>query len=192
MRVISNKKGFMFIETIVTLTILMTVLLMLYTTFTNLLNKEKTITTYDKKGYIYSLYYAKEYLLDRGFLINLKNNVYINNNPVSAPRASLKQYVLNARDDDFLKTITFYEEIKKELESRFGIKQLEFIEVNKSGFNTSDRDDDDKFSSEFEIYEETMVPVDDTKSESVVKIVAEFYDDEIDEYFYAWIYYPNT
>ena len=61
-----NKRGFMFIETIVTLTVLMVLLLSLYTVFSNLLQKEKVVAEYDKYGDKYALYYYKEKKLKEG------------------------------------------------------------------------------------------------------------------------------
>ena len=57
-----NKKGFMFVETIVTLTVLMALLITIYTIFVNLLQKEKTTAEYDSYGDKYALFYYKENL----------------------------------------------------------------------------------------------------------------------------------
>ncbi len=55
-----NKKGFVFVETIVTLTILMALLITLYGGFVNVLQKERTVAEYDKNGDIYAMFYIKE------------------------------------------------------------------------------------------------------------------------------------
>lgn len=55
-----SKKGFAFVETIVTLTILLVALTALYAVFANLLNQEKVMSEYDRPSDKYSLYYIKE------------------------------------------------------------------------------------------------------------------------------------
>ena len=55
-----NKKGFMFVETIVTITVLISLLVTLYAVFVNLLQKEKVRTEYDKYGDVMALFYYKE------------------------------------------------------------------------------------------------------------------------------------
>lgn len=66
-----NKKGFMFIETIVTLTILMALLISIYAVFINLLQKEKIVAEYDKLGDKYALFYIKE--KNKGYFDNSTN-----------------------------------------------------------------------------------------------------------------------
>lgn len=55
-----KKTGFMFIETIITLTVLLTALLYLYTTFSNLMIKEQSLANYDNVIYQYRLDYIKK------------------------------------------------------------------------------------------------------------------------------------
>ena len=55
-----NKKGFVFIETIVTLTVLMAILLVMYTAFINLLDKQKVGAEHNKYSDVMSLFYYKE------------------------------------------------------------------------------------------------------------------------------------
>lgn len=55
-----NNKGFVFIETMVTIVILATALLSLYTLFNNMLIKEKRRVYYDDPTYIYRSYYLFE------------------------------------------------------------------------------------------------------------------------------------
>ena len=54
-----NKKGFVFVETIVTLTILMSLMIVMYTVFVNLLQKEKIVSEYNKYGDQMILYYYR-------------------------------------------------------------------------------------------------------------------------------------
>jgi len=58
----SNKKGFALIETIITVTILATSLLYVYSSFNSLLIKEKRRVHYDDIAYIYRTHYIKDFL----------------------------------------------------------------------------------------------------------------------------------
>ena len=56
-----NNKGFVFIETIITIVFLISALLFIYKNFTDVLIKEKTRVHYDDIAYIYRTHYIKEY-----------------------------------------------------------------------------------------------------------------------------------
>ena len=56
-----DKKGFIFIETIVTIVVLAVSLLYVYSGFNNILNKEKKRIHYDDVAYIYRTYYVKNF-----------------------------------------------------------------------------------------------------------------------------------
>jgi prepilin-type N-terminal cleavage/methylation domain-containing protein len=64
-----NNKGFTLIETIIAVVILSGALILLYTSFTKLLQSEKKRIEYDDVAFIYRTYYVKNYL---------KNGSYIN------------------------------------------------------------------------------------------------------------------
>lgn len=57
-----KKNGFVFVETIVAIVVLTSSLLLLYNTFTKVLQKEKTRVYYDDVTYIYRSYYIKSRL----------------------------------------------------------------------------------------------------------------------------------
>ena len=57
-----NKKGFVFVETIVAIVVLTSSLLLLYSSFANVLQSEKTRIDYDDVTYIYRTHYLKERL----------------------------------------------------------------------------------------------------------------------------------
>lgn len=57
-----NKKGFVFIETIVVIVVLLTSLLYLYSTFIALSQSEKRRLLYDDVSYLYRTYFVKKYL----------------------------------------------------------------------------------------------------------------------------------
>lgn len=56
-----NKKGFVFVETIIVVAILITSLLYLYSTYISLTNNEKERLLYDDVSYLYRAYYVKKY-----------------------------------------------------------------------------------------------------------------------------------
>lgn len=77
-----NKKGFIFIETIVVIAVLITSLLYLYSSYISLTNHEKERLLYDDVSYLYRAYYVKKYFssqrIDR-ILGNLDNSNGANN-----------------------------------------------------------------------------------------------------------------
>ena len=60
-----NKKGFVFIETIVVIAVLITSLLYLYSTFVALSTNEKRRITYDDVAYLYRTYSVKKYFVSQ-------------------------------------------------------------------------------------------------------------------------------
>ena len=60
-----NKKGFVFVETIVVIVVLMSSLLYLYSTFVALRNNEKRRVTYDDVANLYKTYSIKKYLVSQ-------------------------------------------------------------------------------------------------------------------------------
>jgi len=71
-----KKNGFVFVETIVAIIVLTSSLLLLYTSFTKVLQSEKTRINYDDVAYIYRTYYIKNKLdkLNMNTVINDLNN----------------------------------------------------------------------------------------------------------------------
>ena len=57
-----KNKGFVFIETIVTVLVLSTSLLYLYNSYNNIIDKEETRVYYDDVAYIYKTNYIKKFL----------------------------------------------------------------------------------------------------------------------------------
>ena len=57
-----NKNGFVFVETIVVITVLTSALLLLFSSFSNILKKEKERMNYDDVAYIYRTHYLKNTL----------------------------------------------------------------------------------------------------------------------------------
>lgn len=165
-----NKKGFMFVETIVTLTVLMTALLLLYNVFVNLLRREKTVTNYNKESYVYALYYIKEDLL------NENNEEYLKLTGMTV-----------------VKDVT--NELEAVLKSRYeDVYDLKTLIVQRCDSTAKPSD----LSKEFEEFidtigfcEKNVKNWDSSLNNSVVKILGEFYDKKQDKYYYAYILYPN-
>lgn len=56
-----NKKGFVFVETLVVVAVLTASLLMLYSTYSAIVRKEKTRITYNDSAYLYRTYYLEKF-----------------------------------------------------------------------------------------------------------------------------------
>ena len=76
-----NKKGFAFIETIITVVILSASLLILYSSYSAIINDEKTRLYYDDPAFIYYTNYVKKFLEEYSEIENVKkysfNDTYI-------------------------------------------------------------------------------------------------------------------
>jgi hypothetical protein len=68
-----NKKGFVFVETIIVITVLVTALITIYTAFLGVLSNEKRRLTFNDTSYLYETYYLEDYLTS----LNLNN--YLSN-----------------------------------------------------------------------------------------------------------------
>ncbi len=109
-----NKKGFVFVETIIVIALIMTVLLMLYGSFISILNQERRSTTFDDVSYIYRTFYIED------FLVSLNLEKYITDH-LETPNSAGKMPLLavftchddslyNLRDENGL---TNQEEVNK-------------------------------------------------------------------------------
>ena len=67
-----DKNGFVFIETIIAIVVLTSSLLLIYKSFNNILQAEKTRISYDDISYIYRSEYLKERLNDLNLNAALK------------------------------------------------------------------------------------------------------------------------
>lgn len=67
------KKGFVFIETIIVITVLLACLFLIYNSFNTILNNEKRRASYNDVNYIYRTYYLED------FIASLNIRDYINN-----------------------------------------------------------------------------------------------------------------
>ena len=96
-----KKKGFMFVETIMVMTILTTTLLSIYITFSRVLLNEKRRAMFDDTSYLYRTYLIEDYLA------SLDISKYIKNTLVDANRKIVK---LNAKDGSLYNTTDLSDE----------------------------------------------------------------------------------
>lgn len=73
-----NKKGFVFIETIIMIVVLAVSLLAIYNAYSNSVSNEKKHLMYDDASYIYRTYYLLDYLLDNSNIMTVRNKSYNN------------------------------------------------------------------------------------------------------------------
>ncbi|MBQ4583336.1 MAG: hypothetical protein IJA94_00320 [Bacilli bacterium] len=114
-----KKNGFMFVETIVTLTVLITVLLLLYNVFVNLLGNEKRVTDYEKKGYRYALFYIKEWLIANDVDLSA-DKVFIDTNRNDNNFKVLASYI-NKQSDGEARSFTDWVLNSDNTESKFNV-----------------------------------------------------------------------
>lgn len=164
MQLIKNKKGFMFVETIITMTVLTTILLLLYTSFTSLLNKERTITSYNKKGHVYALNSVKEYLLSCAYDFNLGGNISIHLTSEYIAAKSL------CNKDEIIDIFNLYNIIQLNINSPEN-HNCENCSVDMQNFVKS-------------------IPAKNISN--TVNIFGKFSDPETNVYYYAFIRYPNV
>ena len=89
-----NKKGFVFMETIITIVILSSSLLLIYSSFKNLLVKQKSRIYYDDVVYTYRTYYIEKVLNNYNIYEDLENIDYL-------------KFDLNNYNDDFIKNLLY-------------------------------------------------------------------------------------
>ena len=82
------KKGFIFVETMVCIAFLSTVLLSVYASFTTVLDNAKTRLLYDDPIYLYRTYYILNYLEENGLTEYISEKFSSQNNNTSYISAS--------------------------------------------------------------------------------------------------------
>lgn len=116
-----KKNGFVFIETIIAIVVLTSSLLLLYSTFTKLLQSEKTHVNYDDMAYIYRTWYIKNELKE----LNLNSVLYyLNTN-------STKDFItIGTEYEDLFNNSSEKEYISKILDG-FEVKQMILLKENR-------------------------------------------------------------
>ena len=87
-----NKKGFVFVETIIITTVLTVALLSIYLTFTVALSSEKRRLGYDDVGYLYNTFFIEKYF--RSLQINSYIDTYFKDNTIQIKQISCNDNIL--------------------------------------------------------------------------------------------------
>lgn len=158
-----NKKGFMFVETIIMCAILMVGLLIIYNSFTSSIVKQKERLNYNSIASTYKLYYVKSYLKNKSEDLWLcKSKDYC---PIDETVFADKDY-LDINQDEYAKEI-------------LDTLDIERIFLTKCETTIPLPKEDD-----FKTYLDTL------KSCNKYRFVAEFYDEKTKKYSYGNIEYP--
>lgn len=101
-----NKKGFAFIETIITVVILSATLLFLYSSYSSILSDEETRTYYDDPSFIYRTNYVKKFLEEYGNM-DIVKNYYLSDTYVVNIGPSFKElFIDQEKGKSMLESIT--------------------------------------------------------------------------------------
>ena len=187
-----NKKGFAFVETIVTLTVLMALLITLYTVFINLLQKEKTNTEYDNYGDQLSLFYYKEYLGDSK-IRRLGKTPNTGEGNCKGMRFYAKEFGLDLTSNEGKNSGYPCNVVVmpcSEIESNKSIRKIKYwVEAytDSYGFSLT------QCSTVSKDFEEYRRQIDSCPKLAEYVILGEFKHKENDQYYYTYahIYYPN-
>ena len=74
--IMKNKKGFVFIETIITIVFLAAALLVLYSSYRNAIVEERKRIYYDDISYLYRNYYIADFLINKTEIHDLKDTAF--------------------------------------------------------------------------------------------------------------------
>ena len=118
-----KNKGFVFIETIVTVLVLSTSLLYLYNSYNNIIDKEETRVYYDDVAYIYKTNYIKRFLEENANIEYVKSEAF------------KKSYVTSIGNafDNFLNEAQLAENMNNSLENilnNFRVNQMFLVKRN--------------------------------------------------------------
>lgn len=192
---IANKKGFMFVETIVMCAALMLGLLIIYNSYTSSIAREKRRVNYNTIEGQYKLIAIKQYLqnvhewsctkLASGYDCE-KAKTYLGTNDykdLSADTTLLPNYVKDMYDIRWY--IDGYTPSGYSCASGKCLSKTIYLakcEANKDSIIT-----DVGTNQDFIQYLKTIKDCDDPKR---YRFIAEFYDEETKTYSYAWVEYP--
>lgn len=171
-----NKKGFMFVETIVMCAILMVGLLIIYNSYTSAIAREKERLNYNNVTEQYKLYYIKKYLIaEKDWACKKKDDCNIDD------RLPESNSVLEITDEisDSIRMV-FSDQQKDENGNNLDIVKL-YVAKCKAKAN----DYPDNIPDDLRVYLKTLKSC-DTK----YRIVGEFYNEKTKKYSYAWVDYP--
>ena len=80
-----NKKGFVFVETIIVIAVIMTILIMLYGSFISILNQERRDMTFDDVTYVYRTFYIEDFLVSLNLEQYIKDHLETPNSAGKMP-----------------------------------------------------------------------------------------------------------
>ena len=89
-----KKNGFVFVETIVVTTVLTVTLILIYITFSNVLNNEKRRVTFNDTGYMFKTYFLED------FIVSLELDDYVNHYFKGDDAVVIRQF--SCHDDAYL------------------------------------------------------------------------------------------
>lgn len=99
-----NKKGFVFVETIVVIAVITTILLMLYGSFISILNQERRDMTFDDVSYVYRTFYIEDFLVSLNLEQYIKDHLETPNSvgkmPLLATFTCHNDALYNLRDEN--------------------------------------------------------------------------------------------
>lgn len=167
-----NKKGFVFIETIVVVVVLLTSLLYLYSTYTALSINEKKRITYDDVAYLYRTYSIKKYFVSQR-LDRLASNM-----DQTVPSKFMVSFGCKSRDlfDSYTKEAGFCESALEDL----NVKNVYFTYYDLSFLHDCDNNSIDGMCSVLSMVDTSVGDYMKTlggKGESGYRIIVEFEDD---------------
>ena len=112
-----NKKGFVFVETIITIVFLAAAMLILYSSYRSAITEEKEKIYYDDISYLYRNYYLADFLINKTEIHNLKESNFNN------------KYLIDISEDqsilfsDYQKSEGYPEELKS-ITERFNVNKM--------------------------------------------------------------------
>ncbi len=99
-----NKKGFVFVETIIVIAVIMTILIMLYGSFISILNQERRDMTFDDVTYVYRTFYIEDFLVSLNLEQYIKDHLETPNSagkmPLLATFTCHDDSLYNLRDEN--------------------------------------------------------------------------------------------
>ncbi len=172
-----NKKGFMFIETIVMCAILMVALLMIYKSYTSAITKEKEKLNYNFVAGEIRLNLIKKYLID-------KDSEWICENELTCGKANT---LLNNRFKP-KEYVNLKEQVSENIRNIYNIQSLYLAKCTafKKNDNSKKNNTDTSINADFYMFLYSMKPCSDNKK---YRFIAEFLEND-GKYYYAWVEYP--
>ncbi len=117
MKKLRTKKGFVFVETIITIVFLAAAMLILYSSYRSAITEEKEKIYYDDISYLYRNYYLADFLINKTEIHNLKSENFNN------------KYTIDITSDhsllfsEYQESLGYPEELKS-IEERFNVNKM--------------------------------------------------------------------